>query len=558
MEKIILLLHLVQWFFVSLADLVKKIVCKKRIEREKKMIKDNREKKPFSDFILSNKKQWQTTSREKERPRVLIEGIITYPKYLVMNLIIGRYLMNILGSKGTMLLKEPDNDIENLARSYGIDSFIYLEKPGFATRIKNIWQSVRIFSGMDGIDDLLRLKYKGISLGKIVYDDCLRKTGNGTFGEKSWIFLKGIKEALDIYESMENEGSYQFIEYFVQTEMQFLPSGIICQWALTKGIKIYVRGGAPDIFTLRLYEDINQAYLNIHRPDSDLFKYIKTTFLDMAIKEGKSFIESRISGKPRIGDLDDAFKAYDDSQKVLTRREMCDRYGWDESKPIAGVFSNMLTDGVFTNEWSLYRDNLLWLRETIKIAANIKDVNWIIKAHPSDEKNDVKGGILKEYHKYASKSSNIIMLPENIGSKTLVQIIDCAITAHGNVCIEYSVLGKPSIIGGQALYSGFGFALEPETVDEYEQYLRDIRHMATIEDDKIVNASIFAYIHLCLSRVKCSLLPNFRLLEDHEFWVELKSLIETEEPAKDRLFLMMEKQIKNGYRHLLNYDWINM
>ena len=63
----------------------------------------------------------------------------------------------------------------------------------------------------------------------------------------------------------------------------------------------------------------------------------------------------------------------------------CDFYKLDSKKPIVCIFSNNIIDGIFSNEWSIFKDNMTWLKSLIKEIKLIEDVNWLIKSHPSEK-----------------------------------------------------------------------------------------------------------------------------------------------------------------------------
>ena len=63
--------------------------------------------------------------------------------------------------------------------------------------------------------------------------------------------------------------------------------------------------------------------------------------------------------------------------------------GWDQDKPIVAILASDLTDGVFINSWSLFKDRLTWIRKTLLEITNIKNINWLLKPHPNDEKHKV-------------------------------------------------------------------------------------------------------------------------------------------------------------------------
>ena len=77
---------------------------------------------------------------------------------------------------------------------------------------------------------------------------------------------------------------------------------------------------------------------------------------------------------------------------------MCKRLGWKTNDPIAVIFATDLTDGVFSSStWTVFRDRLTWLRETLYEIKKITNVNWLVKPHPNDEIYGVVTSTISEY-----------------------------------------------------------------------------------------------------------------------------------------------------------------
>ena len=70
------------------------------------------------------------------------------------------------------------------------------------------------------------------------------------------------------------------------------------------------------------------------------------------------------------------------AMNTKTKKEFSQMLGWDEKKPIIGIFNHSFIDGVFEMEWRIFRDHLTWLRKTLRCIRDIKSVNWIVKEHP--------------------------------------------------------------------------------------------------------------------------------------------------------------------------------
>ena len=76
-------------------------------------------------------------------------------------------------------------------------------------------------------------------------------------------------------------------------------------------------------------------------------------------------------------------------KQAISKEDLCKKFGWNIISPIGVLFAPVLTDGVFQTSWSLFRDNVTWLKETLNEIKKITDVNWLVRPHPHDEMKKV-------------------------------------------------------------------------------------------------------------------------------------------------------------------------
>ena len=115
------------------------------------------------------------------------------------------------------------------------------------------------------------------------------------------------------------------------------------------------------------------------------------------------------------------------------------------------------------------------------------------------------------------------------------------------------------MLASEAPYSGFGFTVEPQSREEYLALLKNIHTLEPLSDSQVERAKVAAYIYLELSRVESKLIPNFSPyadVDEEAGWREAANRIREYDSFEDRLYQMLQIQIKQKYRHLLNYDWI--
>lgn len=516
------------------------------------------------DFCEANARAWRYDGARfpGSGGRILIEGLSSHKAYLMINLVIGAHLMERYGLRGAALLHEPDAEVEMFFRSYGITEFHYLSrrKQSFFSQLGFALKALAVLASRPDMDDFLKWNDSGVHIGKAVYDNYLRSQGKGTVDTFSLTFFSMLVLALSYHDFLEGLFAGGRFPVVVQAERQFVPESIVFQNALAHGAKVYHRGGGPTSFTIRMFDHPDQAYRNTHRYGRELFDYVWNHYRERAEKEGGDFIESRFSGNIRQNDIKDAALAFA-GDGSLDRDKLCAMFGWDPKRPIVAVMSNMLNDGVFTNRWSLFRDNLTWLDRTVQAIADIDSVNWLVKAHPSDKKNNVMLTGRNVYEKWAKDRAHVAFFPNEWGSRALPGIVDAVLTAHGSAGIEYSCFGIPCVIGGESLYSGLGFVHEPQTRDEYFSMLRNMHTLKPLGRDRIARAKVFAYIYLILSRVRSGILPDVSVYADYDgekYLRDAAALLREHDPLAEKLGRMIRIQVRKGYRHLLNYDWVGL
>ena len=51
--------------------------------------------------------------------------------------------------------------------------------------------------------------------------------------------------------------------------------------------------------------------------------------------------------------------------------------------------------------------------------------------------------------------------------------VDVVVTCGGTIGLEFAYMGKPVVLAAKAPYSGFGFTIEPNSVEDYEGLLKN-------------------------------------------------------------------------------------
>ena len=524
--------------------------------------------KIFRNYILKNSQKWKFKKEfinKNTDKYILITNMVNHLGYTISEVVIGKNLMEMFECGGIGLLRKYDLKSKLIFESFGIKKFIFLNDLNFFMRIKYFLKAYSIIKSCKTMDDFIKFSLNDVKIGVAVYDNFLRFTGIGTinhFNHKIYFFLS---QALSNYYQIKKIiDKFKFVAS-VQSEKQFIPGSIIYQTSLTNGINVYSRSGPSNTFSVRKYSDTREMWKPRERYSKKLYDEISNSIKEKAVEIGGTNIEKRFKGIPENDVFHDYFerqnslkeKKYEKKEKItVTKKELCNKLGWNQNIPIVAILASDLTDGVFENTWSLFRDRLTWLRETLIEVKNINSVNWLLKAHPNDEKNKIVTDTISEYKKICSNYKHILLYPDNVSIASIPKFVHVVITHSGSASYEYPCMGIPVFQVAETVCSGRGFTIDPGSKKEYLDLLHKIEKISKLNKDQIDKAKIYAFIYTVLTRINANLIaPHDNLPRyDKNFLSETTKLLNSYKEEEDLLKKMMKIQENNNDRHTINYN----
>ena len=198
---------------------------------------------------------------------------------------------------------------------------------------------------------------------------------------------------------------------------------------------------------------------------------------DTFIKKGEEHISNRFKNKRNLNDIFDLTFAFNPEKKIVSKNYICNLFNWNNKIPIIVVFANNIFDGVFEKRISIFQDNYIWLKETLKYLCQNKNINILIKKHPTEyEITKLKDKTETVVNNYKFKNNNLSIFPENVHPSSILNFAKCVFTEHGTAGLEYSCFGIPAIVTGDAIYYRTGFALEPRILmninDLFQKFMK--------------------------------------------------------------------------------------
>ena len=158
----------------------------------------------------------------------------------------------------------------------------------------------------------------------------------------------------------------------------------------------------------------------------------------------------------------------------------------------------------------LYRDFFDYFYQTIKELQNIKDINWIVKMHPS-RKIYGEYNIAKKFTN-SIKSENIHIISDKYNILSIIRSVDAVVTAKGTIILEATILGKKAIGYKNNRFQNSSIYLKYKDKTDYYNKLRfkNLNLKVSQKDKDLAKKILFLY-SLKAYGTKDSLLQDVRL-----------------------------------------------
>lgn len=518
----------------------------------------------FNKYLLLN----------ETKEKILITSFLNIYDYLKYEYLLGVYLSRIVKKNLVFLVHQKDRKSLNFFKKLGIknEKLIFFDDGSFFKKLKYLLESYQLLRNINTIEDFVEFKHNNIEFGKIIYSHHARYNGLPT-NDRIIVdyFILGA-QFLNYYDQFKNILEKNKISEVIQSETQFMPNSVMFGLSLDKKIEVFSRTGINEI-SVKKANDSKLFCETRQQFDPKIHQSLKKCINKETMKKRANEILSlRFDGKLKADiDIDDQLMKLIDYQKhnvvvqkFFSKSELCDLLDWDKHKPIAAILANDLTDSMFTSKWSVYRDNYIWLRETIKFASMNKKINWLIKPHPNEIKNKVTlttSNLLKEFGLF----ENIKLYPTEVSLKCLPNIVSLIVTNFGSAGYEYPALGVPAITSSKAMYSDMNVSIEAKSEEEYKKLILQCPNVKPVDNDQKENALLFTYLLSVLTKITISTLADKKnpySVVQSQFWEQFEKSYKIFEKKNnglienDLFYRSFQYQIKRNMKHTIHIDEI--
>lgn len=441
----------------------------------------------IQEFINRNNKNWE----EKENNGYIyinFSMVRMQTAWIVPKLLYAKGLEEVSGAKPIVITWRENELLSKFFSSFKIEHIAIeeLNRKNLLGLIKAGFCVLGILlKGGDG-NTIKNLQMDGRNIGYNLYEDILRTSSLSTLKScRNKIALKKILHILWSYDSLKKQCKKLPIRYAVTDDMAY-HEGVF--------IKLFSSLGAE------IYECNNYVTTKVEFDDQDNIKRFPLILRNQFVKEMDTLDDSTISWTDNY--LKERFQgkngraidriAFAD-KKVLSGIEITKELGIDSSKKNVVIMAHTFTDAVYNYGTYYFRDYYDWVEKTLQFASEITNVNWILKPHPTRRSyNETEDSIEAMFER--NKKPHMHILSDDISGETIKEFADVILTIGGNAGLEFSCLGIPSIIVGKPLYSGWGITIEPATLEEYRNTLKNADQIQRLNDDQIKTAKKLFYL----------------------------------------------------------------
>jgi hypothetical protein len=255
-------------------------------------------------------------------------------------------------------------------------------------------------------------------------------------------------------------------------------------------------------------------------------------------------------------------------KNIISKKDILTEIGIkNDDKKIAVIFPHILWDGTFFYGDDLYESYEAWFKKTLKIAEKNKNINWIIKAHPSNvvknkQENIAENNIEPELkfilEMFGEMPTNFFYIEaySKINTFYLLDILDFCFTVRGTVALEAAIKNKISIVTGTGKYDDKQFVYYVNNKLKYKNLILNLPNFSMYHRNQIDNALKFAYASLICKNFQPS---NINFYYEKTLYsdlkVELKPFRKKNKNFQDDKYLEWLKNEKEDFFYDPKLEW---
>lgn len=502
------------------------------------------------EFINLNKSNWASqNANNQDSCYILVEGQITCPASIIDKARIAKAIEEVTGYSSIVYLRgfyQKGNSAALIYKSFAINRFYmwwsgYLRPSVFFPALLATIHTM-IFC-KDG-NALLKLVYKKIEVGDLIYDTLIRyKPNTYTIKKLNLSHLRLIFRAFLIFHNNNYIINKYKPRYLVTSHNVYAEFGLLPRQIKHKGKSVVF---LKDIYAYKCY-GLN-ANEKEHFLKPSLTEFNEKMRSPEYLADAKDYFASRFAGTIEQIDVKNAFLG----KRKYDFAELKKKFpGLSENNKNVVVMSHAFSDAPHVGEGLLFSDYYDFLEKTLLYLNDSEFINCFVKPHPSSYMWNEKGAVEEMIERHNLK--NVYVTPLDFNTNSISDFADCIVTAKGTAGLEFTCLGIPALTAGKGYYSGFGITPEPESLREYFDLLGNCHNLEKINQDTKNKALVLLYM-VFLSRRHSEILPAQHIMPHENYFEVFESKfsevianINAGKIMKDSFYNEVKKDVTENY-----------
>ncbi len=360
---------------------------------------------------------------------------------------------------------------------------------------------------------ILNLHYAGVKYGDLIYDQYLVDNELGTIHQIDRRVIATIEQCLLRHHTILQALRRSHAAAVLVSQQVSIRMGVVLRVALKYGYEGYLRAGHHES-TLQRFTKPDEVYDYEYKPSPVDLKNLLHQAGRNIDKMYQAALKRQIAG---FGDKE-GLDAYNRDHLFYRSRKLFHKnLGLNPAKANIFVMLHALNDHPRSHfRQMLFQDFYHWMMETLAIAKKNNHVNWIFKQHPSIKYYSALDVDYKKIFTNLPDHIKYMDIDSQIDTRSLGYCADLVVTCLGSAGFEIPALsGVPAITAGDNHYSGLGIAREPRTIQEYTNYLVNLKNRPPKLSRTVIERARGAYIYIYeTSRVPVHICPRVSLEEE--------------------------------------------
>ncbi|MBO90146.1 MAG: hypothetical protein CMP14_11540 [Rickettsiales bacterium] len=514
----------------------------------------------FEDTMMRSHRYWQTASSlgaDVTSQHIVVDMLVDHPVYFLGNLIIAKYLELTKGFKVWALISSrADLKAILTAKSFGVDGITYVRDEATQQASPAAVEIIRQLEGTSDADlrkRLLAIEINGIPVGDLIYDTYIRETRRITIRElddELKVYLILLVNYYILYERLLSELDVGAVVLGHTVYSRF---GVLARLAAKAECSVYTRFGGKGI-RIQRREGLDAVMDVIFRLRPGEVDRLMKAGGQLAVETGNRTLLRRISGtENEFQYLNE--ESYSPDRPIPSVERFCSRMGLEASRPKGLIMMHAFSDAAHHTPRMIFDDYHEWFLHTLDVAVGQRDVDWLFKLHPYDFHYTDDREPAERIKAISEKHSHIHLVPEELNTATFPGIASFLVTVNGKAGLEFAGLGTPVLLGGNGFYSGCGFDVVPNSIDDYRNAL-DSAAGLYLKEDQVSRALVANDLYYRQSICNCRLIPDssytfWKTFDEGAFWDGYLNAMQTGTLQEDPLYMAMVNLQNSGAETLL-------